>query len=133
VEQRCASFRARIEQSANLVIITDRNGTIEYVNPKFSPGDRLYRRRGHRRQSAHSQIRQNSLNSTSDCGKPSSAASEWRGEFRNRRKDGALYWESASIAPIRDEKGKASSPTSSPSRKTSPAARRPKPRCMPAS
>ena len=30
---------------------------------------------------------------------------EWHGEFHNRRKDGALYWESATIAPIRDEQG----------------------------
>jgi PAS domain S-box-containing protein len=28
------------------------------------------------------------------------AGKEWRGEFLNRKKDGGLYWESASISPI---------------------------------
>jgi len=30
---------------------------------------------------------------------------EWHGEFRNKKKNGELYWESASISPIFDEKG----------------------------
>ena len=34
------------------------------------------------------------------------AGHEWRGEFHNRRKDGSLYWESATISPIRDEAGR---------------------------
>jgi PAS domain S-box-containing protein len=32
---------------------------------------------------------------------------EWKGEFHNRKKSGELYWESASISPILNEKGKA--------------------------
>jgi signal transduction histidine kinase len=31
---------------------------------------------------------------------------EWRGEFHNKRKDGTLYWEQASIAPIYDAMGR---------------------------
>lgn len=31
---------------------------------------------------------------------------EWRGVFHNRRKDGSLYWERASISPVHDAKGK---------------------------
>jgi signal transduction histidine kinase len=30
---------------------------------------------------------------------------EWRGEFRNKKKNGELYWESASISPIVDANG----------------------------
>ena len=30
---------------------------------------------------------------------------EWRGEFHNRKKNGELYWESASISAIRDPQG----------------------------
>ncbi|MES9850998.1 MAG: PAS domain S-box protein [Candidatus Thiodiazotropha sp. L084R] len=33
------------------------------------------------------------------------AGKEWRGMFHNRRKDGSIYWESASISPLRDERG----------------------------
>jgi two-component sensor histidine kinase len=31
---------------------------------------------------------------------------EWRGEFLNRRKDGSLYWETASISPIVESDGR---------------------------
>ncbi|MDD2923426.1 MAG: diguanylate cyclase, partial [Anaerolineales bacterium] len=34
-----------------------------------------------------------------------SNGNEWRGEFCNRKKNGDLYWESASISPIMDENG----------------------------
>jgi PAS domain S-box-containing protein len=33
------------------------------------------------------------------------AGSIWKGELQNRRKDGSLFWESASIAPIRNDQG----------------------------
>jgi signal transduction histidine kinase len=31
---------------------------------------------------------------------------EWRGEFQNRRKDGSIYWELASISPVKNASGK---------------------------
>ncbi len=31
---------------------------------------------------------------------------EWKGDFHNKKRDGKLYWESASISPILDEDGK---------------------------
>jgi signal transduction histidine kinase/CheY-like chemotaxis protein len=34
------------------------------------------------------------------------AGREWQGEFRNRRKNGELFWETVSISCIRDEKGR---------------------------
>jgi hypothetical protein len=34
------------------------------------------------------------------------AGREWRGVFHNRRKDGSLYRERASISPVIDEKGR---------------------------
>ena len=35
-----------------------------------------------------------------------SSGNEWHGEFRNTKKNGDLYWESASISPIFDKQGK---------------------------
>jgi len=40
-----------------------------------------------------------------DLWKTISAGREWRGEFRNKRKNGSLYWDLCSIAPIRNEAG----------------------------
>jgi signal transduction histidine kinase len=35
-----------------------------------------------------------------------SSGRNWHGEFLNRRKDGTLYWESATISPIADQQGR---------------------------
>lgn len=105
VEQRLRLFSRAIENSANLVIITDPAGTIEYVNPQFiqvtgyttaeviGANPRLLK--SGKTPPEHYQRLWRTLIS----------GQEWHGEFRNRRKDGTLYWESASIAPIRDEEG----------------------------
>ncbi len=104
-EQRLRQYSRALEQSANSVIITDRNGAIEYVNPKFSET------------SGYSQAEVIGANPRIlKSGRTSpkqykrlwqiiTDGGEWHGEFRNRRKDGALYWESATIAPIRDDQG----------------------------
>ncbi len=34
-----------------------------------------------------------------------SAGKVWDGEFHNKRKDGSLYWEFATIAPVIDQNG----------------------------
>lgn len=104
-EQQLRLFSRAIEQSANLVLITNREGTIEYVNPKFTQvtgyseaetlgaNPRLLKS-GRTAPEQYRQLWQTII-----------AGSEWRGELCNRRKDGSLYWELTSIAPLRDEQG----------------------------
>ncbi|RUQ36215.1 MAG: EAL domain-containing protein [Candidatus Competibacteraceae bacterium] len=104
-EQTLRHYSLALEQSANAIVITDRNGTIEYVNPKFLETTGYTRdeaigatprilKSGRTPQEQYQQL-WNTITS----------GREWRGELRNRRKDGRLYWELASIAPIRDERG----------------------------
>ena len=98
-------FSLAIEHSANSVIITDSNGVIEYVNPKFvettgysaeeAVGATPRLLKSGKTPSEHYARLWQTL----------ARGEEWRGEFRNRRKDGSLYWEWASIAPIRDDTG----------------------------
>ena len=105
MEQTLRKYSRALEQSANTVIITDRKGAIEYVNPKFSEttgysqdevigANPRILKSGRTSREQYQQLWQTIAN-----------GGEWHGEFRNRRKDGALYWESATIAPIRDEHG----------------------------
>jgi len=95
-----------VEQSPNPVIITDTAGQIEYVNPAFS------RLSGFTREEVigkNPNIQKSGLTSLSvyeDLWKTITAGNIWRGEFKNRKKNGELYWESATIAPIRDDSGK---------------------------
>ena len=94
-----------VEQSANAVVITDLNGQIEYANPRFAEMtgysvDEVLGQNPRVLQSGeHDQEYYQQLWDTILSGKA------WRGEFRNMRKDGSLYWEEATIAPVYDETG----------------------------
>ena len=112
VKQRTAELRTlstAVEQSANSVVITDVNGIIEYVNPKFSLVS------GYSREEA---IGQNPRILKSDKQPDSyytdmwqtiSSGREWQGEFCNITKGGRQFWELCSIAPIKDENGEITS------------------------
>ena len=95
-----------VEQSPAIVIITDLHGNIQYVNPKFTeltgytPAEVLGRNPRILKSGETPVEEYRRLWRTIQTG-------EWRGEFHNRKKNGELYWESASICPIRDASGRA--------------------------
>ena len=94
-----------VEQSPVTVMITDKNGTIEYVNPSFSEVTGY---------SAKEAIGQNPRILKSG-NHPSSFYKElwdtilsgktWRGEILNRKKNDEEFWESTSISGIKNDKG----------------------------
>lgn len=94
-----------VEQSQVSVVITDTEGCIEYVNPKFESVTGY---------SANEVLGKNPRLLNSGEQKPEFYAemwdtilsgNTWRGEFKNRKKNGELYWESANISPVVDRKG----------------------------
>ena len=94
-----------VEQSSAGVVITDLDGVIEYVNPNFTAMT------GYSAEEAIGQ-RPNILKSghMSDADyvqlwETITSGQEWRGEMRNKRKDGSLYWDFSSISVVRDNKG----------------------------
>jgi len=98
-------YRILVEQSPASIVITDLKGVIEYVNPKFTQVTGY---------TAVEVIGQNPRILKSGEMSPAQyknlwetvlAGREWRGELHNRRKNGELYWESASISAIRDSRG----------------------------
>lgn len=94
-----------IEQSPASVVITNVNGRIEYVNPKFTEAT------GYTYAEAagkNPRILKSGDTNTLEYKKlweTISAGQVWRGEFHNKRKNGELFWELASIAPVRDARG----------------------------
>ena len=89
-----------IEQSANVVVITDAEGHIEYVNPQFT------RSTGY---SAQEAIGQNPSFLKSGGTPPEVYADLWRtilrgdnwqGILENKTKRGELYWASATVSPV---------------------------------
>ena len=94
-----------IEQAAETVVITDRDAKIQYVNPAFT------RTTGYTRGEAIGQnprilkSGQHDAKFYQEMWATLTAGKLWRGEFTNRRKDGTLYMEEATIAPVRDASG----------------------------
>jgi PAS domain S-box-containing protein len=91
-----------IQQSPMSVVVTDRDGKIEYVNPEFAKvtGYTLVEAIGQNPRilkSGHTPPEQ-----YADLWNTISAGGVWRGEFRNKKKNGELFWELASIAPVKD-------------------------------
>jgi diguanylate cyclase (GGDEF)-like protein/PAS domain S-box-containing protein len=94
-----------VEHSPNTVVITDIQGNIEYVNPKFT------QLTGYTREEV---IGQNPRILKSEKTPPEeykrlwdtiTSGGEWRGEFYNKKKNGEFYWERALISPIRNAEG----------------------------
>ena len=97
---------AALNAAANAIVITDRAGLIEWVNPAFSeltgytaaeavgrnPRDLV-------KSDQHDQAFYKNLWDTILSGQV------WRGEIINRRKDGSLYTEEQTITPLRDLQG----------------------------
>ncbi len=95
-----------IEQSPVSIVITDPMGTIEYVNPKFceitgySIEDVIGQNPRILKSGAHDAAFYKNLWATVTGG------GDWRGEMKNRKKDGELYWENAIISPILNQQGR---------------------------
>lgn len=92
-----------IEQSPNSVVITNKDGIIEYVNPQFE------KITGYSRSEALAQnprILKSGLTppeTFTDMWETVSRGNIWQGEFANRKKNGDIYYENVVIAPLKNE------------------------------
>ena len=95
-----------VEQSPVTVVITDALGNIEYVNPSFTSktGYTFEEVRGTNPKILNSGKQTPEL--YHEMWRTIASGGEWRGEFRNRKKNGELFWEAATISPITDEAGR---------------------------
>jgi len=94
-----------VQHSPSTVVITDKNGNLEYVNPKFTELTGY----------ALKEVKGKNLRVLKAGDQPPEvykelweviiSGKEWRGEFHNKMKNGGLYWEMASISPITNSKG----------------------------
>lgn len=104
-EEQLSILSRAIEQSPASIIITDFEGTIEYVNPKFSETsgyaqDEVLGKNTRILKSG--EIPSEEYRSLWDT---ISSGNEWRGLFHNQKKNGELFWESASVSPIKNQDG----------------------------
>jgi PAS domain S-box-containing protein len=97
---------AAVEQSANVVVITDLNSDIIYVNQAFSDLT------GYTREEAIGQnpriLKSGEMDASAyqQMWQVLTSGGRWQGEFHNKKKNGELFWEQSTITSIRDEQGK---------------------------
>lgn len=103
--EKISKFTMAVEQSPATVVITDRNGSIEYVNRKFTTltGYTFNEVMGHNPRILKSGRQGPEF--YRDLWTTISSGREWRGEFHNLKKNRESYWESASISPIVNDSG----------------------------
>lgn len=103
-EDELRKLSRAVEQSPASIVITDTNGKIEYINQKLCDITGYSREelsgKNPRIWSSHEKTSEeykefwNTIN----------AGLDWKGEFHNRKKSGELYWESATVSSIKNEK-----------------------------
>ena len=104
-EAQIRKLSSAVEQSTSIIIITDVNGNIEYVNPKFTQVT------GYTSEEVLGR-NPNLLKSTETTrevyGKlwaTITSGGEWHGELHNKKKSGESYWAQVSISPIKNMDG----------------------------
>ena len=105
-EQRLGRLSQAVEQSADSVIITDREGRIEYVNPAFEElngyaCDEVFGKNPRLLNSGETDPAV-----FRDLWKTILSGSRYRGIMVNRKRNGELYPMEQSISPVRDERGR---------------------------
>jgi two-component system sensor histidine kinase/response regulator len=99
------NFRTAVEESPSSILITDTKGVIRYVNPAFerttgySAGEAI---------GQHTRILKSGQQDAeyyAEMWRGLKKNKHWEGVFQNKRKDGTLYWEYASLSEVKDEAG----------------------------
>jgi len=104
-EKNLRKLGIAIRQSPISIIITDLNGSIEYVNEKFCKVT------GYRKEEVFGQnpriFKSGDMDQSQykEMWDTLSSGNEWAGTFCNKKKNGDLYWEDAIISPVFDENG----------------------------
>jgi len=104
-EEQLRKLSRAVDQSSNMIFITDRDGLIEYVNPKFTelsgytPDEALGKTPRLLKSDETPDEVYRDLWATILTG------NNWRGELKDRRKDGGDFWAAVSISPVKSEDG----------------------------
>ena len=105
VEEQNRILTAAVTQSPSHILITNTLGQIEYVNVRFTEvtgytaDEVVGKTPGILKSGTHP------YDFYADLWRTIKSGRDWRGEFLNKRKDGTLFWESASISPLKNEEG----------------------------
>ena len=104
-EEKLRKLSQAVEQSPALIVITDRSGDIEYVNPAFCAVTGYLAEDIMGQNPRFLKTGQTSAEAYQHLWETITGGETWQGEFCNRKKNGELIWGSACIAPVYDNHG----------------------------
>ena len=94
-----------VEQSSTSIVITDLNGNLEYVNQFFIDITGYSREEAIGKNINILQTGHTTSEQYAYMWDTLNAGNTWKGEFLNRKKNGELFWEEATITPVRNKNG----------------------------
>lgn len=105
VDETVHKITQALEQSPVMTFITDSYGIIEYVNPKIIEVTGYSEKELIGRTPSILGSSEKSKEEYAEIWNIIISGREWRGEFRNKKKNGELYWVMASISPVYNSNG----------------------------
>jgi len=94
-----------IEQAETTILITDKEGIIIYANPKFYAVTKYTTEDVVGKTPRILASKQTSKQVYEELWRTLKSGTVWRGEFLNKAKDGELFWEIATITPLKNDNG----------------------------
>ena len=104
-EKEILKLSLAVEQNPASIVITDINGNIEYVNKKFCDITGYTKEEAIGRNPRILKSDTSSSESARELWDTILAGKEWKGEFHNKKKNGDLYWELASVSAVKNQDG----------------------------
>jgi PAS domain S-box-containing protein len=108
MEERLGVLSKAVEHSPVAIVITNLQGEIEYVNPKFTQTTGYTRAEALGKNPRILKSGNMPPETYKSLWETVTVGGEWTGELQNRRKNGELFWENAVITGLRDASGKVS-------------------------
>jgi PAS domain S-box-containing protein len=104
-EARSRRLAKALDQAAEVVIITDADGVIEYTNPAFEKVTGYTRKDVVGKKPSILKSGEHDREFYREFWETISSGHVWNGQFRNRRKDGSFYSQECTVGPVKDEDG----------------------------
>lgn len=94
-----------LENSPVSVVVTDPDGIIEYVNPKFTEVSGYSSEESIGKKSNLLKSGLEPVEKYKQMWDTIKSGEDWYGEFQNKKKNGELFWEKVLISPVKDDEG----------------------------
>ena len=104
-EEAQALLATAVEQATESIVISDRRGTVQYVNPAFEKISGYSRNEVLGRDAGVWASGEAGNTSGSKLWDALLREGTWKGRFSSKRKDGTLYHEDATVSPVRNAAG----------------------------